>query len=114
MNNNLIKNGNSISGAYQGLNTTFENFLILVKSKSTFVKSFQAASKKSLKSDLKSICVKKPLIGNLDTINVEKNKFIKMVQSTINIDFTKSEKNFLLDIVSQFYEIQEIELNLDN
>lgn len=109
----FLTNSSSVTGAYIGLNTTLRNFLMLVKNNSRLVSSFQKSSRASLKADLQSIRGPKAILGDCKKLEEQKNEFIDLIKSTHKINFTKSQKKFLLEIVRQFYDIQSVEFALN-
>lgn len=109
----FLTNSSSVTGAYIGLNTTLRNFLILVNNNSRLISSFQKSSRVSLRSDLQSITGSEAILGDCKKLEEQKNEFIDLIKSTHRINFTKSQKKFLLEIVRQFYDIQSVEFALN-
>lgn len=106
---NFLTNSSSVSGAYIGLNTTLRNFLMLVNNNSRLISSFQKSSRVSLRSDLQSITDNNAILGDCKKLEEQKNEFVNLITTTHGINFAKSQKKFLLEIVRQFYDIQTVE-----
>lgn len=109
---NFLTNSSSVTGAYIGLNTTLRNFLMLVNNNSKLISSFQKSSRVSLRSDLQSITGSEAILGDCKKLEEQKNEFIDLIKSSYRINFTKSQKKFLLKIIKQFYDIQTVEFAL--
>lgn len=105
----FVNSTHSLSYAYSCLNTILENFLVMSKSIFPKLKDYTKGASKSLRSNINSITGTYRNLGDKKKILIEKDRFITLIKSTLDLSFTKEQKKFLLGIVSKFYEIQEVE-----
>ena len=111
----LVNKSNSIGYFYNSVNTVLDEFINYVKSGSDgFFKNYQKSEIKFLKGELKKLKGHFVNLGDAKTIKDEKNRFIELIKSTLNVHFSALNKKTLLMLIDCFYEVQQVEYKLAN
>lgn len=111
----LVNKSNSIGYFYNSVNTVLDEFINYVKNGSDeFFKNYQKSEIKFLKGELKKLKGRFVNLGDAKTIKEEKNRFVELIKSTFNVDFSTLNKKTLLMLIDCFYEVQQAEFELVN
>ena len=111
----LVNKSNSIGYFYNSVNTVLDEFINYIKSGSDeFFKNYQKSEIKFLKDKLKKLKGHFVNLGDAKTIKEEKTRFVELIKSTLNVNFSALNKKTLLMLIDYFYEVQQVEFELAN
>ena len=84
------------------------------KSSEETLNNYQKSEIKFLKGELKKLKGRFVNLGDAKTIKEEKNRFVELIKSTLNVNFSTLNKKTLLMLIDCFYEVQQVEFGLAN